>query len=311
MSPAVSVLMPVRNEEAYLAQALRSLLSQSFEEFEIVLVDDGSTDSTPDQIQAFAQRDARIRAYRNPSSLGVTSSLNRALGLAEGAVIARLDGDDIARPDRIARQLGVLESHPDVGLVGIGVALIDAAGAFMRAFPGGLAPHAFRWTALAHAPIVHSTAMFRTGLARAVGGYDPNYPVAQDFDLWCRLLHKAEGICLPGVGVRHRVHVRSVSATRLDEQLRSIVDIALRHATTACLREARVEDSNYRAFLNALHGRNRPETARAQTRAMLDRMVAAFCQSHSLGPSETREIDAIAGQWLDAATCAPSEAAGA
>lgn len=113
MSTPVSVLMSVRNEEQFLPDALASLLKQSFSDFEIILVDDASIDRTPDIIRTFATRDKRIKPLRNPSRLGLTRSLNRALEAASGPLIARLDGDDIACEDRLERQAAFMTSHAE------------------------------------------------------------------------------------------------------------------------------------------------------------------------------------------------------
>ena len=122
--PAVSVVMTVRDGERYLAAAVDSVLAQTLTNFELIVIDDGSTDSSPEILAAYASRDGRILVHRQKNS-GIAVSLNRAVSYARSPLIARLDADDIARPRRLELQLGYLAQNTGVGVVGGAVAFID------------------------------------------------------------------------------------------------------------------------------------------------------------------------------------------
>src|SRR5688572_5358734 len=116
-APPVSVVLPVYNGQQYIHEAVSSIQNQSFQDFEFLIVDDGSTDDTPAILQEFARRDDRIRLYHQENS-GLISSLNRMCRVARGLYIARMDADDISLPNRLRRQIDYLDSHSDVGIVG-------------------------------------------------------------------------------------------------------------------------------------------------------------------------------------------------
>jgi len=189
--PAVSILMPVRNEERYLSQAIASIRRQTVENWELVAVDDGSSDATPAILDAAAAADNRIRVLRNPGR-GLVPALNHGLGACRAPLVARMDGDDISHPCRLASQLRLLEDSPEVDLV---------ASSF-RHFPrnglktGMLAYEEWQNSLLSHelvtadlfveSPFVHPSVMFRRKTVLAVGGYR-EMGWAEDYDLWLRL----------------------------------------------------------------------------------------------------------------------------
>ena len=125
MTPAVSVVMAVRNGMPWVAEAVTSVLGQTLADLELIVIDDGSSDDTAAALAAF--RDGRLRLVRQDPA-GLTRSLNRGLGLARAPLVARLDADDTAQPDRLMRQAALLASRPDIGLVGTGALEVDAAG---------------------------------------------------------------------------------------------------------------------------------------------------------------------------------------
>jgi len=189
--PAVSILMPVRNEERYLCQAIASIRRQTMVNWELVAVDDGSTDATAAILDAATADDSRIRVLRNPER-GLVAALNHGLRDCRAPLVARMDGDDISHPGRLANQLRVMEDSPDVDLV---------ASSF-RHFPrhglktGMLAYEEWQNALLSHelvtadlfveSPFVHPSVMFRRDAVLAVGGYrDMGW--AEDYDLWLRL----------------------------------------------------------------------------------------------------------------------------
>lgn len=208
-TPKVSVVIPVYNRERYLAEAIDSVLAQTFADFELLIVDDGSQDRTVEIAKSY--RDPRIRIVQHERNQGVAAARNTGVTQARGTYVAFQDSDDIAYPDRLARQVAFLDSHPDYAAVG---AWIDWMGEDGR--PLGKAKRKATDTediaaqSLFRAGLENTTAMVRrTELARYP--YDERFAVSEDFDLWTRIAadHKLAG--LPRVLVRRRVHDRQTT----------------------------------------------------------------------------------------------------
>jgi glycosyltransferase involved in cell wall biosynthesis len=199
--PAVSVVMTVRDGLPHVEEAVDSVLDQDFGDFELIVVDDGSTDGTAEVLAR--RRDTRLRLVRRPG-LGRAAALNHALGLARGRYVANLDADDVALPGRLAIPVRYLDQHPDVAVAGSAVQPFvgRAAGRRPRRLPRS--DRAIRWSFLVRNPIFHSSATFRTGAAAAVGGY----PAAgtDDAGLWLRLGSRHRLVNLPVPLAAKRLH---------------------------------------------------------------------------------------------------------
>ncbi|NJO41926.1 MAG: glycosyltransferase [Cyanobacteria bacterium CRU_2_1] len=210
-SPMISVLMPVYNAERYLAQAIESILSQTFSDFEFLIVNDGSTDRSLDWLQHFADRDPRIRLISRPNT-GYVQALNEMLQLAQGEYIARMDADDIALPDRFRQQIEFLHHHPSVVCVGGAHEIVDHQGRLLTRLQLPLANAEIQREALAgHGSICHPCAMMRRSAVLAIGGYDERLMPAEDLDLWLRLGEMGELANLPETVLKYRLHLNSVS----------------------------------------------------------------------------------------------------
>jgi hypothetical protein len=218
----VTVLMTVYNGAAYVRAAVASLLEQTYADFELLVVDDASTDGSGDIVAAMA--DPRIRLVRNNVNLGLTRSLNRGLEIARGELIARQDADDLSAPDRLTKQVEFLDAHPDVALVGSWYRKMDAAGASLgdRHLPED---HALlRWALLFYCPFVHSAIVFRRHIV--VGehsGYDERFLYGEDYDLWSRVARCHRVANIPAVLVAYRQGPATMTSTlgvRSDEVLR-------------------------------------------------------------------------------------------
>jgi glycosyltransferase involved in cell wall biosynthesis len=186
MPPAVSVILPVRNGARYLGLAAGSILAQTFSDLELLVVDDGSEDATPAILARMAQADPRVRVLSGPP-LGLVAALNRGLHAAASSFIARMDADDVAWPDRLARQMALLTSEADVVAVGTGWRVVDADGTARRVVRPPASPDAIRAALRRSNPIAHPTVLMRREAVLAVGGYRAAFRQAQDLDLWLRL----------------------------------------------------------------------------------------------------------------------------
>jgi glycosyltransferase involved in cell wall biosynthesis len=211
------VVLPVHNGEDQLEAAVESILGQTLHDLELIVVDDGSADRTPALLQRFAERDPRVRMCRQEHG-GIVSALNRGAGLARAPYLARMDADDIARPDRLAKQAAFLDSNAEVAMVGGSVEYILGEGrrVQLRSLPTAPAEIADRLVAGKHC-FVHPTVMMRTDALVQVGGYRPAFEGAEDADLWLRLAERFPLANLPDVVLAKRVHPGQVSTRRMEQ----------------------------------------------------------------------------------------------
>ena len=223
--PAVSVLMSVRDGMPWVRDAVTSVLAQTAADLELVVIDDGSTDDTPGVLAAF--RDPRLRVERRAGA-GLTRSLVRALELARAPLVARLDADDVALPDRLERQRRVLDDHPEIGLLGTGAREIDVEGREIRVVRPPVDDESIRRALIRANPFVHSSVMLRRAVLDQVGGYDVSFPVAQDYDLWMRLASITRLANLAEPLVIRRLAAGRVSAVRDDDRLRAEASVRWR-----------------------------------------------------------------------------------
>jgi len=190
-SPRLSVLLPCRDAAEHLGDAIASLEAQTFTDYEVLAVDDGSTDGTASLLEAWAARDPRVRVTRAPRR-GLVPALATALEAARGELIARMDADDVAKPERLARQVALLDARPDVVACGTQVryfpreAVRDGARRYERWLNSLVHPDDLARDIFVECPIAHPTLMARRAAVLAVGGYrDPGWP--EDYDLVLRL----------------------------------------------------------------------------------------------------------------------------
>lgn len=237
--PLVTIIMPIYNEEKYVHYAIDSILTQTFSDFELILVDDGSTDNTRSFLTDYARRDARVVLVENDHNRGLVYSLNRGLALASGKYIARMDANDISLPDRLALQVGYLEQHAEVGVLGTNIVFIDGDGRVLYQGrpkdPRPVSPSVIRWMLLWRCPIYHTTVMMRRAVLEETGfAYDPDFRHAEDRELWTRLIKHTVIASLQQVLVLCRVIPTSVSAVFKQEQ-RAMDHVITRREVTALL----------------------------------------------------------------------------
>jgi glycosyltransferase involved in cell wall biosynthesis len=212
-SPKVSVLLPVFNGEKYLVQAIDSILRQTFRDFELLLLDDGSTDSSLKILREFETLDSRIQLTTRENR-GLIATLNELVAQAKGKYIARMDADDVALPGRFASQVRFLEANSDVACVGGAFELIDYAGRYLTTLnPPQTDEEVQRLILAGHGAIAHPSVMINGDCLRAVGSYDAAYETAEDIDLWLRLGEVGELRNLPEVVLKYRLHDKSISGS--------------------------------------------------------------------------------------------------
>ena len=210
--PRVSVVLCVYNQAAYVAEAIASILGQTLTDLELIVVDDGSTDSSPEVVRGFT--DPRVRYVRNERNLGHAGSLNRGVALARGRYLAIMDSDDISLPERLARQVDFLDAHPDVAMCG---SWVETFGARMelRRFP--TEPAVLAASLLLSCPFSMPTVMLRRE-AMLPEGFDPR-GLAFDYAYWVEVANRAPVANLPEVLLKYRLHAGQVTVTRRAAQL--------------------------------------------------------------------------------------------
>jgi glycosyltransferase involved in cell wall biosynthesis len=184
----VSILLPVYNGEKFLREAIESILSQTFTDFEFIIMDDGSTDGTSAILDHYERLDDRIHIHHHEHQ-GLIASLNRGCHIAQGKYLARMDADDVSLPERLAKQVEYLEAHPEVGVLGCGVQVIDGDRKKIRIFqfPAEHGVLRFRLCFFNALTLAHPAVMMRRELLERVGGYNPDMVHSEDYELWSRL----------------------------------------------------------------------------------------------------------------------------
>jgi len=224
-NPLISVILPVYNAERFISQAITSIIQQSFGDFELILINDGSTDRSKYIIQSFI--DPRIIFIENSKNCGLIFSLNKGIELASGKYIARMDADDISHPDRFQKQVIFLEGHPACAAIGSAYLPVDENNhPVMLPVQRPLWPSCAEWFMVIGSPLAHPSVMYRTNLARQIGGYDSKYAHAEDYEFWSRLI-KVGSICsLPEVLLRYRTgNSERISEKYFSEQFEITIEI--------------------------------------------------------------------------------------
>jgi glycosyltransferase involved in cell wall biosynthesis len=218
-TPCVSVLMPVFNGEPYLAEAIESILHQTFRDYELIIINDGSTDGSAAIIERYRRADSRIRAY-DQSNCGLAATLNRGLGLARGEYIARMDQDDISLNGRLAAQVAFMTAHREVGICGAWVETFDPSRRTVLQLPAENA--LIRSWLLFESVLPHpSVVMRRKVLSKAGLFYDESCMHAEDYDLWVRASRCTALANVPQVLLRYRLHPSQIVRKYESEKLAS------------------------------------------------------------------------------------------
>ncbi len=231
----LSVLMPVRNGMPYLAEALDSILDQTFTDFELLVVNNGSRDGTIEHLRR--RNDPRIRVL-SPGNIGLARALNIGLAQAKGRYVARHDADDRSAPNRFARQVAFLDANPGTAVLATCVKFVDEHGdevsdAWTATIREQQDPAQTPQQIFAMMPltccIAHGSVMMRTSVALGAGGYNPATVPAEDYDLWLRLLPDHAIAKLPDRLYDYRVHGDQSSSSRRSEQQARTIEAKLRY----------------------------------------------------------------------------------
>lgn len=219
-NPLVSVVMPAYNAERYLTESLDSVLAQTLQNFELIVVDDGSTDKTLEILKSYQNRDDRVRVISRPNT-GIVGALNDGLAAAKGEFIARLDADDIAFPERFSKQVAYLNEHPDCVVVGSYVLLIDSEGSPISEAEVMITHKEIDENHINGSPwqIYHTAVLMRRSIAEKIGGYREGYTAAEDVDFFMRMVEHGQVFNLPVPLTKYRQHLSSIGHTSENKQI--------------------------------------------------------------------------------------------
>lgn len=251
-APAISIVMPFYNAAPYLAEAVKSILDQTFSNFEFIVINDGSTDGSDKIIQSFA--DKRIKYILNPENKGLVYSLNKGLDAAEGSLIARMDADDISMPDRLERQFEYLRMHPEADLVATQVQLINEKGqptGFWKEDRENSSPELIKEFLAVNNCIAHPTILAKADVIQKLR-YREAQGQAEDYDLWLRwisagkTIHKVDTVLL-----QHRILPNSFTRNRQKNIFYKLAATKFRFAATE-IRAKRINLFVIRTFMFAI-----------------------------------------------------------
>jgi glycosyltransferase involved in cell wall biosynthesis len=282
----ISVLMSVFNGERYLDQAVDSILSQTFSDFEFIIIDDGSTDNTTEILASYD--DPRIRIVRQENS-GIVKSLNRGLLLARGEYVARMDADDLSFPQRFAAQVEELDSCDQIDLVACFYEVIDSCNRVLKVERLQTDPLYRLWRLQFHNIWAHGSVMVRRSRLVNVGGYTDSFP-CEDYDLWLRLSHASNTKIIPSVLYSFRVSegLSQISTQHRDTQAALGIAIS-NHALAAC--NPTRTDSDFQEVRSLYLGR----TASCFTQkgfTLIPETVNGFSTKYGISPHEKWKLTA-------------------
>jgi len=190
--PVVSVIMSTYNEEEHVSEAIESILNQRFNDFEFIIINDGSVDKTYGIIKRYAEKDKRIRIINHEKREGLANSLNDGIKIAKGKYIARMDADDISLPERFQKQVEFMEKHLQTGAIGSCYKEVDESGNILPRKQNPRPWKDIKKALFFYNPICHPTAMVRKEVLKKVGSYDESFPTSQDYELFSRIAQFSE-----------------------------------------------------------------------------------------------------------------------
>ncbi len=253
--PKVSVIMPVKNGESFLEESIQSILSQTFEDFELVLVDNGSTDKSKDICAKFLG--PKVQLVRNEGNQTIADALNLGISIAKGQFIARLDSDDIAEQERLATQVDFLENNPNVGIVGSWITIFGDRSVRWK-FP--TSDPDIKVSLFFKSPFAHQAVMFRSKWqAGEKGFYDPSFDFAEDVELWTRISRHWLCANIPEYLTRYRTHPFQATRTNFDERQACLQRIAKNYCERFGLQPLNPDSSVKEFFSWWAHMENRSD----------------------------------------------------
>lgn len=304
-SPRVTVFIPAYNASRYLAETLDSVLTQSFTDFELLVVDDGSTDDTPRVLDEFRRQDSRVRVITNERNKGRPASRNIGLRLARGPYLALMDADDYCVSERLALQVAYLEAHPEVDILSGLWGKVDADGRPLASTDQRmrcLTPRQVSARMLFDCPIHQPTIMARTAVLQQYQ-YDESFPVAQDHELWARMSVERRFAVLSDVLLYYRQHETQATASmqRINQarqriHRRELQALDMKPSDKELVRHGHLFHFKGRALLEAQSGERLDTAFVAWAGRWIERLMQANKQTGRYPEPEFSDL--LAARWL-------------
>ena len=284
--PLISVLLPIFNAERFLAEAIQSVLNQTYPNFELIILNDGSTDGSDEIVKSFD--DKRIK-YFTHENIGLAATLNKGLSLACGEYIARQDNDDVSLPERFEHQMDYLLSHIDVDLLGTAAEIIDERGqSTQRSHHHPTDNISLKWALLFNNPFVHSSVIFKKSKAMACGGYNTNTSYFEDYHLWSAMAQQGKIANLPNILLKYREVNSGMSKSTNDylQRVKNQSEINILHY----LKD--VSEINVKSFVAMQNGdlsvlNQKP--AKSMYQKVFQELIHAFCSVEKISPDVIQE----------------------
>lgn len=225
IKPLVSVIMPAYNAERYIAEAIQSILDQTYSRFELIIINDCSQDHTLDVVKRFALKDKRIKVFSNDENLKLSKSLNRGIRESRGKYIARMDADDVSLPTRLEEQVIYMEEHPDVGILGAPMNIVNEKGDLIGKREYLKKDADIRKKIFYFSPFCHPVIMLRKSVLNKSGLYDHYYNPAEDYDLYFRVGKYSKFANLSVPLINYRVIENSMTTGGMKRMERKTIEI--------------------------------------------------------------------------------------
>lgn len=285
--PRVSVVMPVYNGEKYLREAVDSILMQTFTDYELIIIDDNSTDRTADILRAHP--DERIKLIKNDQNCGISLTLNRGISTAQGEYIARMDCDDICSPERFMAQVQFLDENPSIDIVGSWLEIIDQNSKPTEKMWKYIRPAmGLRWVTFFNIPVAHPAVMVRRRIFDFFAAqYDVSEEPAEDYGLWTRINLKIRFSNIQSALLKYRVHEFSISKARNTRQYETACKISQKTISSYLRNPISLETINLIRMPYQAHSLEEFNSAIR----VLHQLYQKFRKDHSLGPSEIAYIN--------------------
>ena len=283
-TPTVSIVMPVHNAVATLDDAMRSILEQTWQDFEFIIVDDGSSDDTVVKLERYEKLDSRVRLYRQQKH-GMIAALNQGCRRARGGYIARMDADDISLPHRIEKQLEFLEGHPDIGIIGTWVSRMDEKGSITGESCPSPSPRVLKWQHFFGICVIHPTVMTYREILEKLDFYKADAVHVEDRDLWLRASAITEFSNVPEILLKQRVWSKSTSKRLGPEYLDNAIKLGTFFISDF------LKDNISKNAVAGLRGVRLANLSQIrQTAILLERIYHAFVAQNSVSSAEAKEI---------------------
>jgi glycosyltransferase involved in cell wall biosynthesis len=230
-TPKISVIMPTYNRARYIAEAIKSVQGQILQDWELIVVDDGSIDDTESIVRSFMEKDDRISYFKNENNLGIAKTRNRGVTLAKADFVAMLDSDDKwISPNKLARQLDAFEQNKKLGIVGTNACFIDEDGVIIGKHTNFSSDDAgIRKTELYRNILMQSGLLIKKEAIEKAGGYDPSFVICDDHDLWLKIGRDWQFMILPSVDLAYRLHKGGITKIKHLKTAKEEMSILFKH----------------------------------------------------------------------------------